>query len=74
MATIILPELPTFLGNFSKVVNIFNFSFENHFWATFIDILLVTLALKQQKLFQNQSTRIRQYFVQKDLSCQTLEK
>ena len=37
-ATIILPKLPTLLGNFCKCVKIIHFSCEIVFWATFIDI------------------------------------
>ena len=36
LGTINLPKSPTFLGNFSKGVNIFNFQVKS-FWATFID-------------------------------------
>ena len=36
-ATIILPELPTFVGNFCKCVKSFYFQW-NHFWASLIDI------------------------------------
>ena len=38
MATIILPKLLTFLGNFGKGCKIFHFSAEIIYWATFIDI------------------------------------
>ena len=34
----ILPKLPTILGIFCKVAEVFHFSCRNHFWATFIDI------------------------------------
>ena len=38
MATIILPKMPTFLGNFGKWGKIFRFSTEIIYWATFIEI------------------------------------
>ena len=38
LATINLPESPTFYGNFCKGVKIYQFSSEIIFWATFIDI------------------------------------
>ena len=37
MATIVLPNLPTFLGNFAKVAKSLIFPGKS-FWATFIDI------------------------------------
>ena len=46
MAAIILPQLPTLLGNFCKVVKIFHFSRKIIFGQllkTFCDFLLVTL-------------------------------
>ena len=38
VATIILPKLPTFKGNFCKGVQNLSFFQWNHFWATLIDI------------------------------------
>ena len=47
LATINLPKSSTFLGNFCKVVKIYNFSSEIVFGQllqTFVDLFLVTLA------------------------------
>ena len=53
--TIILPKLPTVVGNFRKVVKIFHFSREiiiGQLLLQFGDFLLVTLEASQNAVFQ----------------------